>query len=276
MIAVLVMLGVAAAMIFGGPLAVGLRPWSLRRPRLALFCWLAVFAIGLLALVLSAGFSVALAVDANSGAGGAVPSTLAVLGAWLTLGLIGAAGSLALTCAEPLAAGRSATAARLDLLALVAAEHTTSIRGVRIVTVDFPEPVACAVRSPVETIIVSSALAQQLSPRASRSVIEHERAHLRGRHDVLLGVAALQRACLPRFFGARALERAIHLLVEVIADDAAARVCGSAAVVEAIVALDRIQPNEGARLRAHRLESVAAHAVRPRSGGDTRVEYAND
>ena len=106
-------------------------------------------------------------------------------------------------------------------------------------------------------IVVSSALAEALSPGELRAVLEHERAHLTGRHDALLRAARLNRACLPALFGARAFDQAVHLLVELAADDAAARVCGAGAVAAALRRTATLEPNEWAQIRADRLDGAA-------------------
>jgi predicted Zn-dependent protease len=93
----------------------------------------------------------------------------------------------------------------------------------------------------------------ELTPGQVRAVIEHERAHLVGGHAWITQVARLNAACLPRLQGAREFQSAVRLLVELIADDAAARVCGRAEVAGALAALGSVRQDEGLMLRSRRV-----------------------
>jgi len=84
-------------------------------------------------------------------------------------------------------------------------------------------------------------------------------------------VARLNRACLPALFGARAFDQAVHLLVELAADDAAARVCGATALASALRATAALEPNEWAEIRAARLEVAPAAARRRPALGATSL-----
>ena len=167
-----------------------------------------------------------------------------------------------LTRAEPILAGRSATSRDLDLLAAACADRVERIGAVQVLFVRASRPVAFSSSCDGGRIVVSSGLAEALDPGELRAVLEHERAHLTGRHDALLRVARLNRACLPAFFGARAFDRSVHLLVELAADDAAARVCGAAAVANALRRTAALEPNEWADIRAARLDDATAQGGR--------------
>jgi len=107
-------------------------------------------------------------------------------------------------------------------------------------------------RKPV--IMISSRLREALTPAQLEAVVEHERGHLLQRHHLLLHLADLQYRCAPALPCARALERSVHLLVELAADDHAAHRCGYATTATALRALGEATGDPGLRLRAHRLE----------------------
>ena len=83
-------------------------------------------------------------------------------------------------------------------------------------------------------IIASDGLRAQLPPEAVAATLEHERAHLRGHHHALVTVAETLAAALPWCPLLRAAPAAIRDLVELAADDQAARRCGPEAVAVAL------------------------------------------
>jgi len=87
------------------------------------------------------------------------------------------------------------------------------------------------------TIVITRGALAALGEAQLAAVLAHERAHLTGRHHVLLAVTGALARILPgaRLFtdGAAAIAR----LTEMSADDAAARCHGGATVVEALLAL---------------------------------------
>ncbi|NEK93394.1 M56 family metallopeptidase [Modestobacter muralis] len=83
-------------------------------------------------------------------------------------------------------------------------------------------------------IIASDGLRAQLPPAAVAATLEHERAHLRGHHHALVTVAETLAAALPWCPLLRAAPAATRDLVELAADDQAARRCGPEAVQVAL------------------------------------------
>ena len=86
-------------------------------------------------------------------------------------------------------------------------------------------------------IVFTSAALAQLGPAHRAAVLAHEQAHLRGRHHLLIAIAHL----LTRAFPGITLFRECHThttrLVEMHADDVAARRWGAQVVAEALLAL---------------------------------------
>ncbi|GAA4634779.1 hypothetical protein GCM10023196_077630 [Actinoallomurus vinaceus] len=115
---------------------------------------------------------------------------------------------------------------------------------------DHPLPVAYCVPSRRRPIVLSSGALDQLDDIQLQAVLAHERAHLRYRHHLFLTtVDALAAALfwLPTFRDAR---RCLPILLEMTADDVAARRCGRRAVAGALRKL-AIAPSPIGGLAAH-------------------------
>lgn len=86
-------------------------------------------------------------------------------------------------------------------------------------------------------IVVSEAAVRSLDEAELAAVLNHERAHLRARHDLVLeGFIVLNRAFPKIAQGQVALDR-VRLLIELLADDAAARRTGRVPLAHALVRL---------------------------------------
>ncbi|OZM76376.1 M48 family metalloprotease [Pseudonocardia sp. MH-G8] len=103
--------------------------------------------------------------------------------------------------------------------------------------VDVPDRLAYAVAGRPHTIVLSRPTLAALDSAQLQAVLAHERAHLAGRHHLLLAAARALATTMPwiRLFteGSRELSR----LVEMSADDAAASAHGSRTLVGALLAL---------------------------------------
>ncbi|GAB3975210.1 M56 family metallopeptidase [Actinoallomurus acanthiterrae] len=115
---------------------------------------------------------------------------------------------------------------------------------------DHPIPIAYCVPSRKRPIVLSSGALDQLEDTQLQAVLAHERAHLRYRHHLFLtAVDALGAALfwLPTFSDAR---RCLPILLEMTADDVAARRWGRHVVAVALRKL-AIAPNPIGGLAAH-------------------------
>ncbi|QNK81535.1 M56 family metallopeptidase [Nakamurella sp. PAMC28650] len=86
-------------------------------------------------------------------------------------------------------------------------------------------------------VVASKGLRQQLSPRAVAATLEHERAHLRERHQLILDLVDALAVALPIASLFRTAPIALRVSMELAADNAAVRRCGTAAVAEALRAM---------------------------------------
>lgn len=240
---------VALVMLLVAPSVLSLGAWRVRLPRTALALWFGAFLTGCACAAASVGTAVVGATARPDGP--AHTGVLVTLAAWLGLGLLGGVLALVSVSAEPFA-GLERRVAR----ALSGPAATRQRRpGFTLVRFPADRPVACAVPGRHPEILVSSALEGLLSPPQLQAVLAHERAHLRQRHAWAVRVAEVNALCLPR--GLRAgddLRRETRFLVELAADDAAARDAGPAHLANALVRLGEATGDVGMVLRARRLE----------------------
>jgi len=101
--------------------------------------------------------------------------------------------------------------------------------------VDYPTAAAYCLPGLRSKIVVSVGTLELLGRGELAAVLAHERAHLRERHDlVLLPFTALRRA-FPRSATCAEADRAVALLVEMLADDHALRARPARELVSALV-----------------------------------------
>jgi Zn-dependent protease with chaperone function len=93
-------------------------------------------------------------------------------------------------------------------------------------------------------IVVTSAAVQRLSPAQCAAVLAHERAHLRGRHHLLIASATLLARAFPGVALFAQCREQTTRLVEMRADDVAARGHGRRPVAEALLALTGVMTPE--------------------------------
>jgi Zn-dependent protease with chaperone function len=224
--------------------------WPLRAPRAAMVLWQAVA----LAAVLSA-FS----------AGIAIASRVLVPGpdGRPTASIIGAAGRLgwplwtayiavfALTVsvgvrlmvavARVAIANRRRRAHHRMVVDLVGVGHDAALaqpcantRDLRVL--DVPQPLAYCLPGVRSRVVVSEGTLNTLGDAEVSAILTHERAHLRARHDLVLEAFTAAHAAFPRLVRSANALRAVQLLVELLADDAAVRATGRTPLARALVA----------------------------------------
>lgn len=101
--------------------------------------------------------------------------------------------------------------------------------------IDSPAPVAYCLPGALGSVTVFSAgLLELLEPAELSAVIEHEKAHVSQRHDVVLVAFRAWHSSLPWFPIAFRAEREVALLIEMLADDRARRVVSAPVLARAI------------------------------------------
>lgn len=99
-------------------------------------------------------------------------------------------------------------------------------------------PVAyCIPRRRDARVVISRGTVDALDDDALQAVLEHERAHVRTRHDLVLEAFGVLHRAFPRPLRTDAPLRQSQVLVELMADDSARKVAGDGALARAIVAL---------------------------------------
>jgi Zn-dependent protease with chaperone function len=109
--------------------------------------------------------------------------------------------------------------------------------GAAAVVLDAPEPVAYCVPGRPGTIVVTSGALAVLDPAQLSAVLAHERAHLAGRHHLLITLTRALAASFPAVPLFTRGPREVARLAEMCADDAAARHSGRRTLVAALLAM---------------------------------------
>lgn len=149
------------------------------------------------------------------------------------------------------------------------------VAGCEAVVLDAPERVAYCVPGRPNTIVVTSAAVNTLDEGHLDAVLSHERAHLAGHHHLIVAITRGLATILPKIelvtIGAAEVAR----LLEMCADDAAARTHGPATVLGALLALSGAAPIPSGALGATGVD-VLARATRlatpPRLAQRVRVQ----
>jgi Zn-dependent protease with chaperone function len=270
----LVVLAVVVAVL--APRLLGRASWPRRSPKLGILAWQASVFTVLAAGVLLA-LTALLPVDRVSFDVGhllhACPDVLrgryAIAdGSWLhVVSLLVATGTfLALlralvVCGRAVRRGRVRQRELLDLLV----RRRDSMTGAHILEHDVP--LAYCVPGGRGRVVVTTAAVAALDDRQMTAVLAHEHAHLDGRHDVVLFGADVAAAAFPwsRFF--RRARRELCLLVEMLADDEAARRSDRNVLATALVDLGQ-SPSPAGAVGANgdtveRVERLIYHAAGP-------------
>lgn len=108
--------------------------------------------------------------------------------------------------------------------------------GVRVL--DHPVPVAyCLPGMRRSRIVLTSGALGHLGQGELAAVLAHERAHLRARHDLVLEAFTVLQRAFPRGVRSATARGEVGLLVEALADRAAARTCRAADLRRALLAM---------------------------------------
>lgn len=238
------LVGFAAVLAFTAPRRLGRAAWAYRAPWLGVLAWQAVAVAVVLAIGLadlstlrhpgpatgrwSALWQVCLGALAGAhGFGGRVAalagSTLLVVmivrlatGGWLVVG-----------CGGRRRRGHRA------MLRLAGVHHVDR----EFTVVPHPEPVAYVVPGRRPVVVVTTATLGRLSAPELAAVLAHERAHAVGHHHWLLRVVGLLRCAFPWVPLFTHAERHLTRLVEMRADDVAARLHSRLALARALAAM---------------------------------------
>ncbi|MBG6055232.1 Zn-dependent protease with chaperone function [Salinibacterium sp. CAN_S4] len=236
MIAPLALAALAIALAWPVPLLLSRATWPARAPAAALLLWQSIAVAGGLSMI-GALLTFGLAPfgdDLVSGAMGladqgvleiALPNALALAGAaLLTFHLLL---NLTLTIVRSERQRRR----HAQLLFLLSSPLPSGSR-----MIDSRAPVAYCLPGAVTSVtVVSAGLVELLDDDEMTAVIEHEKAHVQQRHDVVLVAFRAWYASLPWFPIAFRAQHEVGVLIEMLADDRARRVVPDSVLARAIV-----------------------------------------
>lgn len=185
----------------------------------------------------------------------ALAAVLAALGAGLSLAterlwkppvtavdvvVAGLAGTVTLVVLARLAVSGHRTGTALRRMRRVHRERVDLVaqvdRGVSVLEHELPVAY-CVPGMTGARIVVSRSTLTTLAPAELGAVLEHERSHLRARHDLVLEAFAVLHRAFPRWVASAAARREVEVLVEVLADRAACRTGDRRALASALLAL---------------------------------------
>lgn len=245
MIPAVTLLTYAALMTVAAPRLLARAAWPERAPRLGVLVWQAL-AVSVLAAATLAGLALlAPTVRLSTDLADVLAACVAALReqyATLPGAATSAAGAI-LSLALVSRTGLCVTRALVDV-ARAASRHEEGLAllsgstGVtHVVVVDHPAPSVYCLAGRGGRIVVTTAARRLLTEEQLGSALAHERAHIAGRHHLVLAWAAGLARAFPRarlFTGADAATRR---LLEMAADDAAARRSDRLTLAEALLAL---------------------------------------
>jgi Zn-dependent protease with chaperone function len=116
----------------------------------------------------------------------------------------------------------------------VLAQSCARTRDLRVL--DVAQPLAYCLPGVRSRVVVSEGTLKTLDDAEVAAILSHERAHLRARHDLVLEAFTAAHAAFPRVVRSANALRAVQLLVELLADDAAVRATGRTPLARALVA----------------------------------------
>lgn len=167
------------------------------------------------------------------------PLWAAYLGVFALTVLVGA--RLTIAMARVAIANRRRRAHHRMVVDLVAVGHDAALgepcartRDLRVL--DVPEPLAYCLPGVRSRVVVSEGALAALTDTEVTAILRHERAHLRARHDLVLEAFTAVHAAFPRVVRSANALRAVQLIVELLADDAAVRATGRTPLARALVA----------------------------------------
>ncbi|MCF2528070.1 M56 family metallopeptidase [Yinghuangia soli] len=227
MTAAILLVAYATAVACSGPRLMRYADWTHRTPRVGLALWGAL-ALSFVLAVVSVLVHLAAPTGWFADCAGVVAAALAEPGGAdlrVAAPVAAAVGLLAHVAAEVGAAFVGAARERrrhADTLTLVG---DTRIRpGLTVLT--HASPAVYCLPGRTRRIVVTSGALELLDAQALAAVVAHEHAHLCGRHHVLLGLAEAFGRAFPRVPLAAGFAADAPLLVEMTADDKAARAHG--------------------------------------------------
>lgn len=260
----LILLAYAGALAVLGPHLMDRRGWTRNSPRLGIATWLTL-AASVVSAVALAGIAIVMPMDGHSGGpagivtacvaalrsaygpvGGPLVAVLAAMLTWVVPLLPVVSGVLR---ARQTSAERAGLRARLTTAAFDPAVGAFVVPASR--------PGAYCIPGSGGSIVVTSGAIDLLDKPGLDAVLAHERAHLTGRHHLLVAVARAARGALGVLPLFAVLPDRIGQLVELAADDAATRTSGRRTLARSLLEIAAARTTEAGALAAGGGDTVA-------------------
>ena len=245
MIVAVLLIGYAALLGVVGPSVLKIGTWADRSPRLAIVCWQAL-SISVLASVTLAGLALAAPIapfSTNLAAilrtclmaiqhGYATPSGVGATLAGLVLAVAVVARSISCLVAGLIRSAHQRNR-HIETLSLI----TRSCEHFETVILDHSTPAAYCLPGRHRRVVLTSAALNALDSYQLQAVLSHEKAHLSGRHHLVLEAGTALHRAFPRVPLFAQANEEMTRLVELVADDVAARRYGRLPVATAMVTM---------------------------------------
>ena len=238
MVAPLALAALAVALAWPVPLLLSRASWPARSPAAALVLWQAIAIAGGLSMIgalLTFGLA-PFGPDLFTATVNLVTGEVDRIESWNALALCGAAlltAHLLLNLLLTIVRSERQRRRHEQLVRLLSSPSEVP-GGARLL--DSPAPVASCLPGALSSItVVSAGLVELLDDSEMLAVIEHEKAHVTQRHDVVLVAFRAWYASLPWFPIAFRAQREVGMLVEMLADDTARRSVPDGVLARAIV-----------------------------------------
>lgn len=239
--------------------------WSDRSPRVGIFVWQAL-SVTIIAGIVFAGAALAVPAmpfttnladflracvmtlqEQYSSPGGAIVSTAGALTAGAVLARTG------FCLIGELLSARRTRKRQLQSLALLARRDASG----RFLILDHADAAAYCLPGRRNEIVFTSAALGALDADQRAAVLAHEMAHLRGRHHLVLAAANAIHRAFPRVPAFRIARTELQRLIEMDADDGAARTSSRLTVAAAVVRLAEASSTPATALGAGGTSSLA-------------------
>lgn len=249
-------LGYVATTTLAAPVLLTRGTWQVWHPRTALALWHMSLATSCAVIAYSAIYALGVVGShADEPRADMTHGVLLTVAVWGGMFVLAALTALFFAHSEPVVRSDHANRERFQQALLASRHHLDVHKDLVVRHLEDDALFAGAFRAPEPTVVVTRGLLECLDEAELEAVIAHERAHLTQRHHFALLLALVNEACLPRFLPARKLHQSTKLLVELIADDTAAKHCGREVTASALAKMAERAGDPGIAARSERLTS---------------------
>jgi Zn-dependent protease with chaperone function len=227
------------------------------RPKLAIALWISALSVATLALLAGTGILIRVAIArAITGeiAERWVTSVVGSLFAWLSLAILGILGFRIIDAAHALWEERRASIEALTPLLRQAL--FVEVKSFRMYIIESDNFVLTSV--PFENAVLLSTATRDALDDSDEfdAAIAHERAHLRGKHSMIVFASRLAMSAAGGFRASQRFIQSIRIAIELVADDEAAQVINAQSLARALEILYQDRDDVHERILRLRMRST--------------------